>query len=72
VTKRIAVLLDGATVVTAGTGVAAAQGGGSPDSPSRLDDGKDLLSQSTLSEAEAITAAQNAADGTIVAVDKDD
>src|SRR5262245_21848878 len=58
-----------ATVVAGGAGVAAAAGGSSPSGSSRLDDGKDLLSQSRITEAEAIAAAQGAASGDLNEVD---
>ena len=38
-------------------------------SPSRLDDGKDLLSKATITEQEAIKAAQSAATGALNEVD---
>jgi uncharacterized membrane protein YkoI len=53
------------------TGVAFAGGsGGSAGQPaSRLDDGKDLLSQASITEAQAIAAAQGAASGDLNEVD---
>jgi uncharacterized membrane protein YkoI len=55
--------------VAAAAGVALAAGGGGADEPSRLDDGKDLLPQATISEAQAIAAAQGAATGALNEVD---
>lgn len=52
-----------------GAGVAAASGGGSGGGGSRLDDGKDLLGQATITEAQAIAAAQRAASGSLNEVD---
>jgi uncharacterized membrane protein YkoI len=57
------------TVVAVGlgaVGVAWAAGGGGA---SRLDDGKGLLSQATISEQQAIAAAQTAASGALNEVD---
>jgi uncharacterized membrane protein YkoI len=51
-------------------GIAAASGSGStPASGSRLDDGKDLVGQAKISEAQAIRAAQSAASGPLNEVD---
>src|SRR5262245_18110519 len=58
-----------AAVVAGGAGVAAASGDSSPSGPSRLDDGKDLLSQSQITEAQAIAAAKGAASGDLNEVD---
>jgi uncharacterized membrane protein YkoI len=58
-----------AAVVAGGAGVAGAAGGSSPSGPSRLDDGKDLLSQSQITEAQAIAAAKGAASGDLNEVD---
>jgi uncharacterized membrane protein YkoI len=55
-----------------GAGIAAASSGserGSGTPASRLDDGKDLLSQSTITESQAIAAAQTAASGGLNEVD---
>lgn len=86
-TKRIysgaAVL---AAMAAGGSGIAAASGGqgasgssepavvhSAPDANgSRLDDGKDLLPQATLTEQEAIKAAQGAASGPLNEVDLED
>jgi uncharacterized membrane protein YkoI len=65
--KMIATAVGVAAIAAAG-GVAAASGatgGGS----SRLDDGKDLLPQAKISEAQAIAAAQGAASGALDEVD---
>jgi uncharacterized membrane protein YkoI len=63
------VMAGAAAVAAAGLGVVgvgwAAGGGG----PSRLDDGKDLLPQATISERQAISAAQTAASGAVNEVD---
>ncbi|MCW2957717.1 MAG: hypothetical protein JWP18_520 [Solirubrobacterales bacterium] len=67
--KRIttAILAAGALGV-AGTALAAGQSTGA-GSGSRLDDGADLLSQATITEQQAIRAAQGAADGGLGEVD---
>ena len=56
-----------------GAGVAAsgvsAQSGPAQSSGSRLDDGKDLLPQATITEQQAIKAAQSAASGSLNEVD---
>jgi uncharacterized membrane protein YkoI len=66
VRRRVIVGLVAVTAVAAGgAGVAAAAGG----SASRLDDGKDLLPQAGISEAQAIAAAQGAAHGALNEVD---
>ena len=56
----------------AGTGVALAGGGSSGEATapaSRLDDGKSLLPQATITEQQAIEAAQGAASGALNEVD---
>ena len=53
----------------AGAGVAAAGGGTGSTGSSRLDDGKQLLPQAGISEAQAIAAAQTAAHGALDEVD---
>jgi uncharacterized membrane protein YkoI len=59
-----------AAVAAGGAGVAAAAGGSTTaGSGSRLDDGKDLLPQAGISEAQAIAAAQGAAHGALNEVD---
>jgi uncharacterized membrane protein YkoI len=55
-------------------GIATASGTGHSSAsasaaPSRMDDGKDLLSQAKISESEAIAAAQGAASGDLNEVD---
>jgi uncharacterized membrane protein YkoI len=47
------------------SGVALAGGGGKAASPSRLDDGKDLLSQARITEQQAVDAAQAVASGSL-------
>jgi uncharacterized membrane protein YkoI len=62
----------GAVTGAAALGLAAtafAAGGSGTGSASRLDDGKDLLSQATISEQQAIEAAQSAASGDLNEVD---
>jgi uncharacterized membrane protein YkoI len=65
--KRIAGAAAGVSALAVATGVAFASGGGS--APSRLDDGKDLLGQATITEQQAIEAAQGAASGALNEVD---
>jgi uncharacterized membrane protein YkoI len=67
-TKRILGVAAAVTALGAGTGVALAGGSGS-SSPSRLDDGKDLLPQAGITEQQAIEAAQGAASGALNEVD---
>ena len=62
------VLATGAAVAAA-AGVAVAAGGGGSAAPSRLDVGTDLLPQATISEQQAIDAAQGAASGALNEVD---
>jgi uncharacterized membrane protein YkoI len=51
-------------------GIATASGGSSaPAGGSRLDDGKDLASQATITEQQAIDAAQSAASGSLNEID---
>ena len=71
-TTRVAVLLTalaaiggGAAGVSAIAGAADSGGTGS----SRLDDGKNLVSQAKISESQAIAAAQTAASGSLNEVD---
>ena len=65
--KRIVRAAAGVSALAVATGVAFASGGAS--APSRLDDGKDLLGQAQISEAQAIAAAQTAASGSLNEVD---
>lgn len=59
----------GLAALAAVTGVAFASGGGGAGGSSRLDDGKDLLSQATITEQQAIAAAQGAASGPLDEID---
>jgi uncharacterized membrane protein YkoI len=71
-TKKILGVAAAVAALGAGTGVALAggsNGAGSGAAPSRLDDGKDLLSQSAITEQQAIAAAQGAASGDLNEVD---
>lgn len=52
-----------------GSGAAAAAGGSNSPSGSRLDDGKQYLSQAKVTEQQAISAAQTAASGNLNEVD---
>jgi uncharacterized membrane protein YkoI len=63
--KKTIALVAGTAVFGAAATAFAAGGGG----PSRLDDGKDLLSQAKVSEEQAIKAAQGAASGGLNEVD---
>jgi uncharacterized membrane protein YkoI len=69
VNRRVTV---GATILAlaglGGAGIAAANGR-SASGGSRLDDGKDLLSQASITEQQAIAAAQTAASGPLNEVD---
>jgi uncharacterized membrane protein YkoI len=67
-TKKILGVAAAVAALGAGTGVALA-GGATAASPSRLDDGKDLLSEATITEQQAIEAAQGAASGALNEVD---
>jgi len=67
--RTIAGFVVTAALVAGGAGVAAAAGNSSPSGPSRLDDGKDLLSQSRITQAQAIAAAQGVARGDLNEVD---
>jgi uncharacterized membrane protein YkoI len=67
-TKLIAVTAAAAALGLTATAFAAAGGGGAAGS-SRLDDGKALLPQATVTEAQAIAAAQSAAQGGLNEVD---
>jgi uncharacterized membrane protein YkoI len=70
-TTRVAIFLTALTAIGGGAagvaGIAGASGSGG--SASRLDDGKNLVSQAKISESEAITAAQSAASGSLNEVD---
>jgi uncharacterized membrane protein YkoI len=66
--KRIIAAVAGvAALGAAAGGVAVASGAGA--GASRLDDGRDLLSQAKITEEQAITAAQGAASGPLNEVD---
>ena len=67
--KTITLTLATGAAVAAAAGVAFAAGSGNQASTSRLDDGKDLLPQAKISEADAIAAAQGAASGALNEVD---
>jgi uncharacterized membrane protein YkoI len=66
ITAGVAVLAIGA--LGTGVGIAGASSG-TGGGGSRLDDGKDLLSQSKITEQQAIAAAQTAASGSLNEVD---
>jgi uncharacterized membrane protein YkoI len=65
--KRLTAIAGVALIAASGAAVAYASGGGG--SASRLDDGRDLLPQSKISEQQAISAAQTAASGKLNEVD---
>jgi len=67
---RKSIILTAVTgaAVAAAAGVALGAGSGT-QAASRLDDGKDLLPQATISERQAIDAAQGAASGALNEVD---
>jgi uncharacterized membrane protein YkoI len=70
--RNIAGGLAGVAALALTTGVAMAAGGGAgggSSAPSRLDDGKDLLPQASITEQQAISAAQSAASGNLNEVD---
>jgi uncharacterized membrane protein YkoI len=67
--KKIIGVVVGLAALGAAGGVALASGSGAPAGGSRLDDGKDLLSQAGISEQEAIKTAQGAATGDLNEVD---
>jgi len=70
VRRRVIVgLVAVAALAAGGAGVAAAAGDSTAGSGSRLDDGKDLLPQAGISEAQAIAAAQGAVQGALNEVD---
>jgi uncharacterized membrane protein YkoI len=56
-------------MAVAAGGVSAASGSSGTGGGSRLDDGKDLLSQSKITEQQAISAAQSKASGDLNEVD---
>jgi uncharacterized membrane protein YkoI len=65
----LTVLLVALAAVGGTAGVAAIAGASGGPASSRLDDGKDLLSQAKVSETQAIAAAQSAASGSLNEVD---
>ena len=65
--RKLVGLVTGVAAVGLAAGVAFAGGNGS--SGSRMDDGKDLLSKASISEQQAIAAAQTAAKGSLNEVD---
>jgi uncharacterized membrane protein YkoI len=67
--KRLTILVAGMAVAGVGAGVAMANGNGPAAGGSRLDDGKDLLPQAGITEAQAIAAAQGAGSGDLNEVD---
>src|SRR3954447_15030361 len=68
--KKLTFLAAGVAAAGAVTGVAVANSGSRTTvGPSRLDDGKALLSQATITEEEAIAAARRAASGALNEVD---
>jgi uncharacterized membrane protein YkoI len=68
--RRLIAVAAGVTLAAAGTGVAIASGGSDAAAPpSRLDDGKALLPQATITEQQAIAAAQGVATGALNEVD---
>jgi uncharacterized membrane protein YkoI len=67
---KLIALAAGVTLAAAGTGAAVASGGSGQTPPaSRLDDGKALLPQATITEQQAIAAAQGVASGRLNEVD---
>jgi uncharacterized membrane protein YkoI len=66
--RKLILIAAGVAAAGAASGVAVA-GGSQPAGGSRLDDGKDLLPQATITEAGAVAAAQGAASGTLNEVD---
>src|SRR4051794_13098923 len=67
--RKLTMLVAGIAAAGAATGVAVASGNGQATGGSRLDDGKDLLPQAKITEADAIAAAQGAASGPLNEVD---
>ena len=68
-TKMLAALGAAALAAAGFTGVSALAGASSGGPPSRLDDGRDLLPQSKITEQQAIGAARTAASGDLNEVD---
>ena len=69
--KAIPAVLAVAALAGSGAAVALASGGGSgsAEAPSRLDDGKNLLPQASITEEQAISSARTAASGDLNDVD---
>lgn len=67
--KTIAAVAAIAALAATGAGVAWAAGGSASGGLSRLDDGKDLVSQARITEQQAISAARSAASGDLNEVD---
>jgi uncharacterized membrane protein YkoI len=67
--KEAIALAAVAAVGLGGAGIATASGGSSQAPASRLDDGKQYLSQAKVTEQQAIAAAQHAASGNLNEVD---
>ena len=69
-TKTILAVAAAVAALCIGTAVPLASGSGSP--PSRLDDGRALVAKATISEQDAIKAAQRATTGDLFEVDLED
>ncbi|MCW3013370.1 MAG: hypothetical protein JWO02_462 [Solirubrobacterales bacterium] len=67
--RIIGMAVVGIATLGAAGGVAAASGSSAAAGGSRLDDGKELLAEATITEQQAITAAQGAAKGDLNEVD---
>jgi uncharacterized membrane protein YkoI len=68
--RTLTTALASLAAIGAAGGVALAAGGGSSSpAPSRLDDGRSLLPQARITEAQAIAAAQRSASGALDEVD---
>jgi uncharacterized membrane protein YkoI len=67
--RIIGITVVAIAALSAAGGIAAASGSSSSAGGSRLDDGKELLVKATITEQQAITAAQGAAKGGLNEVD---
>jgi uncharacterized membrane protein YkoI len=67
--KIITIMTTGAAALALAATAFGAGSGGGTSAGSRLDDGKDLLPQAKITEAQAIAAAQTAASGDLNEVD---
>jgi uncharacterized membrane protein YkoI len=68
--RTLTTALSTLTAIAAAGGIALAAGGGSAaQTPSRLDDGRSLLPQAKITEAQAIAAAQRSTSGALNEVD---